>query len=68
MTSLRLTLVLSMLLLGCTVEVEDPGSLPDVDVSGGELPEVDIDVPEVEITTDTQIVEVPDIDIGSDEP
>jgi hypothetical protein len=47
----------------CTAEVEDPGSVPDVDVEGGELPDVDIDPAEVEITTDTQTVRVPEVEV-----
>jgi hypothetical protein len=51
----------------CTAEVEESGSLPDVDVEGGEMPNVDIDPVDVDITTDTQVVEVPDIDIQEQE-
>jgi hypothetical protein len=47
----------------CTADVEDPGSLPDIDVEGGELPDIDIDPADVNITTDTQTVRVPDVEV-----
>lgn len=49
----------------CTAEVEDPGSLPDVDVEGGDLPNIDVEPADVDISTDTQQVIVPDVDINS---
>ncbi len=55
---------LSAALGACTAEVEDPGSLPDIDVEGGEMPRVDVDPVDVDISTDTQVVVVPDIDIN----
>ncbi len=60
---------ISAMLGACTADVEESGSLPDVDVSGGEMPRVDVDPVDVDVTTDTQVVEVPDIDINTtDEP
>ena len=49
----------------CTAEVEDEGELPDVDVSGGEAPQVDVDPANVDITTstDTNTVVTPDVDV-----
>lgn len=58
-------LALAVALGACTAEVEDPGELPDVDVEGGSAPEYDVDPADVDITTDTQQVVVPDIDIES---
>jgi hypothetical protein len=54
---------LAIALGACTADVEDEGELPDVDVSGGEAPEVDIDPADVDITTDTQRVIVPEVDV-----
>lgn len=51
------------LVAGCTAEVEDEGSLPDVDVSGGEAPDIDVDPAEVRVSTDTQTVVTPDVDV-----
>ncbi len=53
---------------GCTAEVEDSGSLPDVDVQGGEAPEIDVNPADVRISTDTQVVETPDIDVVPRDP
>ena len=62
-------IALSASLGACTADVEDPGSLPDVDVEGGEMPRVDVDPVDVDVSTDTQVVEVPDIDINrAEEP
>ena len=51
----------------CTADVEDEGELPDVDVQGGEAPAVDIDPADVDVSTDTQQVVVPDVDINAPE-
>lgn len=59
----------SLLMLGaafaaCTAEVEDEGALPTVEVTEeGRLPEIDVDPVDIDITTDTQQIVVPDIDI-----
>ncbi len=47
----------------CTAKVEDEGKAPDVEVKGGEMPEVDVDPAKVEVSTDTQAVAVPDVDV-----
>lgn len=62
-------IALSAMLGACTADVEDEGSLPDVDVQGGDLPNVDVDPADVDVSTDTQTIQVPDVDINSaDEP
>ncbi len=33
----------------CSAEVEDKGSLPDVDVKGGDMPNVDVDPAQVQV-------------------
>lgn len=58
---------ITAMLGACTADVEETGSLPDVDVSGGEMPRVDVDPVDVDVSTDTQVVEVPDIDINTQE-
>lgn len=47
------------------VDVTGETELPDVDVSveGGELPEVDADVADVTVGTETEEVTVPDVDV-----
>ena len=56
-------LVLTMGAVACTAEVEDEGKAPEVEVKGGEMPEVDVDPAKVEVSTDTQTVTVPDVDV-----
>lgn len=58
-------LAFSMGAAACTAKVEDEGELPkvDVDASGGELPKVDVDPANVNISTDTQTVITPDVDV-----
>ena len=55
---------LAMAIGACTAEVEDPGEAPDVDVEGGRAPDIDVDPADVDISTDTQQVIVPDVDIN----
>jgi hypothetical protein len=45
--------------------VNDAGELPNVTVEGGRAPDVDVDVnaPEVEVTTEERTVTVPQIDV-----
>lgn len=50
----------------CTAEVEEEGSMPDVNVEGGNLPEVDVDPANVEISQDTQQIITPDVDVTTD--
>lgn len=47
----------------CTAEVEEEGSMPEVEVKGGDLPEVDVDPARVEVTTDTQQVVTPEVNV-----
>lgn len=47
----------------CTAEVEDEGEMPEVNVEGGRMPDVDVDPARVEVGTDTQTVVVPDVDV-----
>lgn len=53
-------------LTACSVEKEEEGELPEVEVQGGKLPEYDVDPAKVEIKADTQKVITPDIDIKKD--
>lgn len=47
----------------CTAEVEDTGKAPDVDVSGGEMPKVDVDPANVNVGTDTNTVVTPSVNV-----
>ena len=56
-------------LVGCDVDVKDTGKLPDVDIDAepGEMPEVDVRGPDVEVGTEEKQVTVPDVDINTEE-
>ncbi|HEX8361634.1 MAG TPA: hypothetical protein VF613_16075 [Longimicrobium sp.] len=47
----------------CTAKVEDKGSLPDVDVKGGDAPNVDVDPATVQVGSDTNTVVTPTVDV-----
>ena len=51
--------------ISCEVEQTEEGSMPSVDVEGGNLPEYDVDakVPDVDLDTKTVEVEVPTVDV-----
>lgn len=55
--------IMTAVVAGCTAEVEDAGEAPDIDVEGGRAPQVDVDPAEVNISTDTQTVVTPDVDV-----
>lgn len=60
------TLAASMLALSaCDVEQTEEGEMPDVDVEaeGGNLPEYDVDTPDVDVGTEERTVTVPDVDV-----
>jgi hypothetical protein len=46
-------------------QVETQGELkaPDVNVSGGEVPNVDVDAADVDVGTKTETIEVPTVDV-----
>lgn len=49
----------------CTAKVEDEGSLPSVDVKGGEAPKIDVDPAQVQVGTDTNTVVTPTVDVSA---
>ncbi|HEX8394296.1 MAG TPA: hypothetical protein VF665_18270 [Longimicrobium sp.] len=61
---------LSMGAAACTAEVEEKGEAPSVDVDGGKMPKVDVDPAKVEVSSDTQQVVTPEVNVtpteGSD--
>ena len=54
-------------LIACDVDQTKEGEMPDVDVnaSGGQLPEFDVDAPEVTVGTENKTVEVPTLDVDA---
>lgn len=67
-SKILMPLFAALALAGCTAEVEERGSLPDVDVEGGSLPRINVEPADVRITTDTQVVRVPQIEIEPSRP
>lgn len=66
-----LALVLVLSFTACEVEQTEEGEMPEVTVEEGNLPEYDVDAPEVDVEMEEKTVEVPDVDIepaGEDEP
>ncbi len=49
----------------CDVDQTKEGELPDVNVntSGGQMPEFDVDTPTVNVGTETKTIEVPTVDV-----
>jgi len=56
-------------LTACDVQQTEEGEMPDVDISAdaGNLPEYDVDAPEVKVGTTESTVEVPDVDVSTEE-
>ena len=52
-------------LAACDVDQTKNAQLPDVDVnvSGGQMPEVEVTPPEVSVGTENKVVQVPDVDV-----
>ncbi|HSM37679.1 MAG TPA: hypothetical protein VK837_14855 [Longimicrobiales bacterium] len=47
----------------CDVDQTQEGDMPDVDVEGGQLPEFEVDGPDVDVGEDTIIVPTLDVDV-----
>lgn len=54
-------------LCGCDVDKTKDGNMPDVDVnvSGGELPEYNVEGPSVSVGTENRVVQVPTVDVDA---
>ncbi len=50
-------------LAACDVEQTQEGEMPEVSVEGGQAPEYDVDAAEVTVTPDSEMVEVPTLDV-----
>lgn len=48
---------------GCDVEQTEEGEMPDVEVQGGNMPEYDVEGPDVDVGTQEKTVTVPDVDV-----
>jgi hypothetical protein len=47
----------------CDVDQTQEGDMPDVDVEGGQLPEFEVDGPDVDVGEDTITVPTVDVDV-----
>lgn len=65
--NLALVALAAVVAWGCEVEQTEEGELPDVDVQGGNMPEYDVDAPDVDVGTRDETVTVPDVDVGTEE-
>lgn len=56
---------LTLALYGCDVDQTKEGKMPDIDmdVTEGQLPEYDVDTPDIDVEMEKEVIEVPDIDI-----
>jgi len=53
--------------IGCDVDQTKEGKLPDVDVNatGGQLPEFDVEGPTVNVGTENKTIQVPTVDVDA---
>ncbi|WP_299307981.1 hypothetical protein [uncultured Croceicoccus sp.] len=56
---------LALGLSACDVDQTEEGELPDVNVEGGNMPEYDVEAPDVNVDTEERTVEVPVIDVDT---
>ncbi len=51
----------------CNVDKTEDGNMPDVDVNvtGGDLPEYNVEGPTVNVGTENRVVEVPTVDVDA---
>ncbi len=68
-SSIKLLVGTSCLVLfsACDVDQTKEGNLPDVDVnvSGGELPEYNVEGPSINVGTENKTIQVPTIDVDA---
>ena len=62
---IRIALIIlsAVVFAGCDVEQTQEGKMPEVEVTGGQLPKVDVKTPDVEVGTKAVEVQVPDVDV-----
>ena len=66
-TKLAILLAGSFAMAACDVDQTREAELPEVDVNatGGQLPEYDVDAPTVNVGTENKTVEVPTVDVDA---
>ncbi len=58
----------ALTLAACDVDQTEEGEMPEIEVDGGNLPEFDVEGPDVDVDTGTTTVEVPTLDVDVDGP
>lgn len=59
------SLAIGLLLGACQAEQTQEGELPEYEqTQEGQLPRYDVETADVDVTTDTQTVEVPQVEVG----
>ena len=53
-------------LSACSVNCEDTGAMPEVEVSGGRLPKANVETAEVDVRTKKKQIEVPEVDVRTE--
>lgn len=53
--------------MGCDIDVNDPGQLPDIEIRNGRVPDVEVRGPDVKVHEQKKQVQVPtDIDVRTE--
>ena len=66
-SSIMFTAALMVPSMGCDIDVNDPGQLPDIQIRNGRMPDVEVRGPEVEIRKREKQIEVPtDIEVTTE--
>lgn len=66
--ALKLLAGAGLLMLGaCDVDQTKEGNLPDVDINatGGDLPEFEVEGPQVNVGTENKVIQVPTVDVDA---
>jgi hypothetical protein len=50
-------------LAACDVDQTEEGEMPEVEVTGGNMPEFDVETADVDVGTEEKTVEVPTVDV-----
>jgi hypothetical protein len=57
----------AFLFAGCDIDQTEEGELPEVEVKGGNLPEYDVDVADVDVDTEEETIKVPKLKVAVEE-
>lgn len=61
--TVSVVLMAALLASACSVEQTEEGELPEVEATGGMMPEYNVDAADVEVGTETREVVVPDLEV-----